>query len=261
MAGTTDAFRERIERLKNNLCVSLLVYEKYQAIFKDLFVGLQEEPRYTRKAATTTPCSSRKLYEFCWYLFLCAKSECPENAVDLVTTFHTLLCCVDLLFANVLTEKRKDLINPKLGADQDLKTAGQLLQSNGQPKEAICIIAALCKKYDGTVIDAMVTKQYAWRSIIQKYLADNVLRGDGNAAGMGLLSVDHFEQNLCALKNLYKSYYLSAGEIDEAILLKQMENPVMHMSKYYIKHTLRKYHIKLNRLFWVSRFKTRDRRE
>lgn len=232
MAGSTDEFRKRIERLKNNLCVSLLVYEKFQAIFKDLFVGMQEEPtRQSRKTAATTPCSSRKLYEFCWYLFLCAKSECPENAVDLVTTFHTLLCCVDLVFANVLAEKRKDLINPKLAADPVLNASGQLLQNSGLRKEPICIIAALCKKYDGTIIDAMVTKQYAWRSVIQKYLTDNVLRNDGTDSLMGFLSIDYFEQNFCALKNLYKSYYLSVGEIDEAILLTQMENSVMHQSR------------------------------
>lgn len=240
MAGSTDAFRKRIERLKNNLCVSLLVYEKYQAIFKDLFVGMQDEQRHSRKTAATTPCSPRKLYEFCWYLFLCAKSECPENAVDLVTTFHTLLCCVDLMFANVLTEKRVDLINPKLAADPALNAAGKLLQDNGQPKGPICIIASLCKKYDGTVIDAMVTKQYTWRSVIQKYMAENVLRSDGTDSFMGILSVDYFEQNFCALKNLYKSYFLSVGEIDEAILLTQMENPVMHQSKW-IEITIYKY--------------------
>lgn len=228
MAGSTDAFRDRIERLKNNLCVSLLVYEKYQVIFKDLFVGIQDEQRHSRKAAATTPCSPRKLYEFCWYLFLCAKSECPENSVDLLTTVHTLLCCIDLVLANVLTEKRKDLINPKLAADPILNANGQLFQENGQP---ICLISSLCKKYDGTVIDAMVTKRYTLRSVIKKYLTDHVLRSDGTDNFFGILSVDYFEQNFCALKNLYKSYYLSVGEIDEAILLTQMENSVLHQSE------------------------------
>lgn len=234
MAGSTDAFRNRIERLKNNLCVSLLVYEKYQAIFKDLFVGMQEEQpqRHSRKSAATMPCSSRKLYEFCWYLFLCAKSECPESAVDLVTTFHTLLCCVDLVFANVLTEKRKDLINPKLSVDPILNAGGQLLKANAQSKGGHCIIAPLCKKYDGTVIDAMFTKEYTWRSVVHKYMTDHVLRSDKSGNFMGLLSVDYFEQNFCALKNLYKSYFLSVGEIDEAILLTQIENPVMHQSEF-----------------------------
>lgn len=232
MAGSTDVFRNRVERLKNNLCVSLLVYEKFHAIFMDLFVGNQDEQRVSRKTAATMPCSPRKLYEFCWYLFVCAKSECPESAVDLVTTFHTLLCCIDLVFANVLTEKRHDLLNPNLVADSTLKAIGQLVKLNGQPKGPICIITPLCTKYDGTVIDAMFTKQYTWRSVIQKYLAENVLRSDGSDNFMGILSVDYFEQNFCGLKNVYKSYFLSVGEIDEGILLTQMENSVMHQSEF-----------------------------
>lgn len=42
-------FRDRIERLKQNLLVSLLVYDKYQKIFKDLFVGLQADEQRKRK--------------------------------------------------------------------------------------------------------------------------------------------------------------------------------------------------------------------
>lgn len=42
-------FRDRIERLKQKLLVSLLVYDKYQKIFKDLFVGLQADEQRKRK--------------------------------------------------------------------------------------------------------------------------------------------------------------------------------------------------------------------
>lgn len=238
MANLGGTFRTRIDRLKRKLCVSLLVYEKYQAIFKDLFVGLQlDEQRMHKKTVAMTPCSPHKLYEFCWYLFLCAKAECAENSVDLVTTFHMLLCCVDLVFVNVLTEKRKDLVNPKLAADPKW-TAGELLlkqqkQDNGRPQQrkaaAICTIPLLCQKYDGTVIDAMVTKEYTWKAIIQRYMADNVLRCDDQY--MGMLSVENFEPNLSALKNQYKSFFLSVGEIDEGILLTQIENSAMKQSE------------------------------
>lgn len=51
MVHSPRDFRSRIERLKQNLIVSLLVYDNYQKIFKDLFVGLQ--PDETRKRKKT----------------------------------------------------------------------------------------------------------------------------------------------------------------------------------------------------------------
>lgn len=49
LVGSPRAFRDRVERLKQNLLVSLLVYDKYQKIFKDLFVGLQADEARKRK--------------------------------------------------------------------------------------------------------------------------------------------------------------------------------------------------------------------
>lgn len=177
-----------------------------------------------------TPCSSRKLYEFCWYLFLCAKSEMPENSADLVTTFNILLCSIDLVFGNIVADRRVDLVNPKLCTDPQWNTE-ELLQAaeaaatadaNGQRKR-ICTLSLLCKLYDGPCIDAMQTKRGAWKRVLDKYMAEKVLRGDC-VEQLDLLTVENFEQNLSALKNLYKSYFLSVGEIDEGILLTQMEN-------------------------------------
>lgn len=49
MVDSPQIFRARIERLKQNLIVSLLVYDNYQMIFKDLFVGLQVDETRKRK--------------------------------------------------------------------------------------------------------------------------------------------------------------------------------------------------------------------
>lgn len=48
--GASGDLHLRIKRLSNNLAVSLLIYEKYRFIYKDLFVSLQgDEPKKSSK--------------------------------------------------------------------------------------------------------------------------------------------------------------------------------------------------------------------
>lgn len=48
--GASGDLHLRINRLSNNLAVSLLIYEKYRIIYKDLFVSLQgDEPKKSSK--------------------------------------------------------------------------------------------------------------------------------------------------------------------------------------------------------------------
>lgn len=222
MVNSDKEFRERIERLQSNLCVSLLVYEKYQAIFKGLFVGLQiDEPKKSKKSTRSQPCSPNKVYEFCWYLFLNIKSEYPENSVDLVTTFHMLLSCVDMVFVNAVDEKRTDLVSSAYSAK---------IKSDGKSK---CIMEALCNDFNGTLIDALTTKTHTWKPVIKRYIKDGLLKG--NDQQLRLLSVDNFEFNLNAIKRSYEEYVLSVGEIDEGILLAQIENSALNQSKFDTK--------------------------
>lgn len=162
-----------------------------------------------------------------------------------------LLCCVDLVFANIVADRRGDLVNPNLYTDPQWNT-DELLQAadaadaadatHATPRKRICTIGLLCKLYDGPVIDAMETKQYAWSGVLRRFCAEKVLRcsppaaatadgsnGSGAGAGefLGLLTVENFDANLSALKNMYKRYFLSVGEIDEGILLTQVENSTM----------------------------------
>lgn len=170
----------------------------------------------TLTVCRSPPCTSNKLYEFCWYLFVCAKtdyhsySKSRENTVDLVTSYQLLLCCVDLLYANVL-EDRTELINAEFGVvKQDVRP--------------VCIIKTLCERHDGLVIDAQEIKQYAWRDIITKYIQAGTLKCDGTTF-LGLLTIENFDNNLRELKKLYAEYVLKIVEIDEGILLSTSSDP------------------------------------
>lgn len=139
-----------------------------------------------------------------------------------------LLCCVDLVFANAIADKRQDLVNKNFSAIP----SNWLSEAAPKSDKPICIISVLCQHYDGTVIDAMVTKEYTWRSVINNYIKARELKCD--AEFLGLLTIENFDYNLNSLKKMYESYVLSVGEIDEGILLAQIENSSLNQSKLYL---------------------------
>lgn len=150
------------------------------------------------------PCTPNKVFEFCWILFICAKGEHPDQSVDLVTSFHMLLCCVDLMFSNAVNDGRTDLINQNFPVNTD--------------SSQNCIMKELCKRHEGTALDALETKQYSWQNVIKKFFDEDVLHGNKNNF-TGLLAKADFESNLKSLNTIYETYVLSAGEFDERIVL------------------------------------------
>lgn len=62
-------------------------------------------------------CSSSKLFEFCWTLFVVAKSEFPDLSENLVNSYHLLLACCDYVYTNVLMADLRDLLNKSFGGN------------------------------------------------------------------------------------------------------------------------------------------------
>uniref|UniRef100_A0A336M5G2 CSON004352 protein n=1 Tax=Culicoides sonorensis TaxID=179676 RepID=A0A336M5G2_CULSO len=219
MASTPKSFRNKIEKLEHGFAVSVILYRKFSPIFEDLFntkTGSVEKGKSNKKSKPL-PCSPTKLYEFAWCLFVAAKGEYPDHSVDLVTSFHMLLCCCDLIYANVINEKRTDLINPKFkGVPLNW---GKEDFTNTAP---LCIIEELCQLYEGAVVDALHTKMYVWKSVIQKMFETNILKGNSQTF-MDLVTPTNFEYNLKSLNNSYETYVLSCGEVDERIFIKHIQ--------------------------------------
>jgi retinoblastoma-like protein 1 len=57
-------------------------------------------------------CTSAKVFDFCWTLFVCVKGKFPGVSDDLVNSYHLLLACCDLMFANAVLANRQDILNP-----------------------------------------------------------------------------------------------------------------------------------------------------
>lgn len=60
-------------------------------------------------------CSASKLFEFCWTLFIVAKSEFPDLSENLVNSYHLLLACCDYVYTNILIADLRDLLNKSFG--------------------------------------------------------------------------------------------------------------------------------------------------
>lgn len=215
MSSSPKSFRTKVERLERSFAVSVLLYRKFGPIFEDLFNCAKTEERgKSNKKSKPLPCSATKLYELAWCLFVYAKGELKDHSVDLVTSFDMLLCCCDLIYANVIHEKRHDLINSKFtGLPENWNS------EDFEPSvDSLCIVDHLCQLYEGSSVDALHAKEYVWKPVIQKLFEKHILKGDSGTF-MNLIAPGNFEQNLKSLNNVYETYVLSCGEVDERIFL------------------------------------------
>lgn len=119
MANMSQDFRAKIKKLETKFSVSSLIFEKYQPLFTDIFKDPKDDtarpPRSRRHRAM--PCTSSRVFEFCWTLFIYIKGTFPELSDDLVNSYHLLLVCCDLIYSNAVLANRKDLLNPNFAGE------------------------------------------------------------------------------------------------------------------------------------------------
>ncbi|XP_062360747.1 retinoblastoma-like protein 1 isoform X1 [Cinclus cinclus] len=223
MSNLPQEFRERVERLERNFEVSTVIFKKFEPIFFDIFQNPYEEtskPHRSRKQSNFSPiflidrrvpCSVKDLFNFCWTLFVYTKGNFRMIGDDLVNSYHLLLCCLDLIFANaLLCPNRRDLLNPSFKG----MVGTDYLQSTGLSSEdPPCIIAMLCKLHDGLLVEAKGIKEHYFKPYIAKLFDRKILKGDC------LLDLCNFTENSKALNKEYEEYVLTVGDFDERVFL------------------------------------------
>ncbi|NXU89872.1 RBL1 protein, partial [Xiphorhynchus elegans] len=212
MSNLPQEFRERVEQLERNFEVSTVIFKKFEPIFFDIFQNPYEEtskPQRSRKQRRV-PCSVRDLFNFCWTLFVYTKGNFRMIGDDLVNSYHLLLCCLDLIFANaLLCPNRRDLLNPSFkGLPVELHTA-----EIRAPADPPCIIATLCELHDGLLVEAKGIKEHYFKPYIAKLFDRKILKGEC------LLDLCNFTENSKALNKEYEEYVLTVGDFDERIFL------------------------------------------
>ncbi|XP_044737710.1 retinoblastoma-like protein 1 isoform X3 [Chrysoperla carnea] len=216
MANMPVEFSNEIERLERNFEVSTVIFEQYQLIFYDMFVNTSDDttrPQRSRKPRSA-PCTSSKVFEFCWTLFIYVKGENPEISADLVNSLHYLLACCDLMFGNAVVSDRRDLLQANFPGLPSDWTSSEYTP----PIEPPCVMDALCKRHDAHVLDAKVIKNYSWKQHMKTLIGKKVLRADPTTF-TGLLDQEVFDINLKSINKEYEAYVLNKGDFDERIFL------------------------------------------
>ncbi|XP_050169577.1 retinoblastoma-like protein 1 isoform X3 [Myiozetetes cayanensis] len=212
MSNLPQEFRERVERLERNFEVSTVIFKKFEPIFFDIFQNPYEEtckPQRSRKQRRV-PCSAKDLFNFCWTLFVYTKGNFRMIGDDLVNSYHLLLCCLDLIFANaLLCPNRRDLLNPSFKGLPVEFHAPEIKASEDPP----CIIATLCELHDGLLVEAKGIKEHYFKPYIAKLFDRKILKGDC------LLDLCNFTENSKALNKEYEEYVLTVGDFDERVFL------------------------------------------
>ncbi|XP_010015381.1 PREDICTED: retinoblastoma-like protein 1 [Nestor notabilis] len=212
MSNLPQEFRERVERLERNFEVSTVIFKKFEPIFLDVFQNPYEEtskPQRSRKQRRM-PCNVKDLFNFCWTLFVYTKGNFRMIGDDLVNSYHLLLCCLDLIFANaLLCPNRRDLLNPSFkGLPVGFRTT-EIKASEDPP----CIIATLCELHDGLLVEAKGIKEHYFKPYISKLFDRKILKGEC------LLDLCNFTENSKALNKEYEEYVLTVGDFDERVFL------------------------------------------
>nr|XP_048676432.1 retinoblastoma-like protein 1 isoform X4 [Caretta caretta] len=211
MSDLPQEFRERMERLERNFEVSTVIFRKFEPIFLDVFQNPYEDtPKPQRSRKQRRKCSVKELFNFCWTLFVYTKGNFRMIGDDLVNSYHLLLCCLDLIFANALLyPDRRELLNPSFkGLPADFHTAE--VKTSEEPP---CIIATLCELHDGLMVEAKGIKEHYFKPYISKLFDRKILKGDC------LLDFCSFADNNKALNKEYEEYVLSVGDFDERVFL------------------------------------------
>ncbi|XP_059620291.1 retinoblastoma family protein [Phlebotomus argentipes] len=215
MASVPVVVRKRIERLNDSFTVSSVVYKKFGPLFQQVFnCPPNEEARHGKsKKAKNIPCNAVKLFEFTWKLYTCVRAEEPKESVDLVTSHHLLLACVNLIYSNVIAENRRDLVNTSFSGVPENWNSSSF---DAKAISPVCVMSKLCDS--DSIVEALHIQKIKWNKIIKSFFEKGHLQGDSETF-LNLISVANFDSNFRSIGNLYEQYVISCGEIDETIFL------------------------------------------
>uniref|UniRef100_A0A8C9W9M4 Retinoblastoma-like 1 (p107) n=1 Tax=Scleropages formosus TaxID=113540 RepID=A0A8C9W9M4_SCLFO len=221
MSNLSQDFRERIGRLERNFEVTTVIFRKFEPIFMSMFQNPQgERPRQPRsRKHKRLPCHISDVFKFCWTLFVYTKGNFRMIGDDLVNSYHLLLCCLDLVFANaLLCANRRDLINPSFKDLPCLKDEAFLSPDYTPPEQPPCIVDKLCELHDGLVVEAKGIKEHYFKPYIKKLFERQILKGNEETL-TELLDTPNFIDNNKAVNREYEEYVLTVGDFDERVFL------------------------------------------
>ncbi|CAH1404960.1 unnamed protein product [Nezara viridula] len=212
-------FLRSLDQFERDFTVSMVLFKKFQPIFKDIFSENNADNAKVNKnkKQKNNQIPLIRIFDFSWTLFICVKSNYPKISDDLVLSYHLLLACFDFIYANAYMSGRKDIINKDFPDNLALKS--RFLKLSDVP----CVLDVLCSRHDGKPVDAKSIKEYTWRKHIKLLFEKRILKGN-NILLSEILDANYFEQNFKSVNKVYEEYVLSVGTFDERIFLGRTNN-------------------------------------
>ncbi|KAF7281421.1 hypothetical protein GWI33_004801 [Rhynchophorus ferrugineus] len=216
MAQLPDEFTEKVINLRTKFSITYNVFKTFSSrMFTEIFVSPapnntdMEANKHRNRKNRSIPCTPHKIFEFIWNLFIVLKTQEPSCSIELIKSYHLLYCCIDLAFQNVIAANRKELLNTAYAEEY-------LPYNSNSDLRVPCLVEHFCKN-DTMIKEALHMKVYVFGPLISKFVEDNSIIADKNH--LGILSYENFDQNFRNVTNVYDTYVLSHGEIDEKIFL------------------------------------------
>uniref|UniRef100_A0A915JX33 Retinoblastoma-associated protein N-terminal domain-containing protein n=1 Tax=Romanomermis culicivorax TaxID=13658 RepID=A0A915JX33_ROMCU len=219
MANMSKRYLDQVIKMESCFAVASVVFKKFDPIFNELFrisneaENSPEKPRTrsnkTAQASLNCTASVEDVKRFCWCLFIYLKRSSLGIQDDLIKSHHLMLCCLDLMWSNLTTLKREDLLNKSIVNSWD-------------STDETAFIEHLCIKYDGVIIDAKQMRIHWFKARIKTLSADNILFGTFDANDF--LSSANFDKNINSIQENYDKLITKKGDMDERVFLTKGEN-------------------------------------
>ncbi|KAL1497569.1 hypothetical protein ABEB36_008505 [Hypothenemus hampei] len=224
MAQLPNDFQQRIDTLRSNFSISHNIFKTFHPLFTEVFIepipnNLDLEylkPRNRKNKPI--PCTSLKVFEFIWNLFIILKAE-NAPCSDLVSAHHLLYCCIDFIFTNAVVANKQELINSKL--HEELQFSDDLTTLADIP----CLVKRFCK-CESVIKEALHMKVYTFKQLITRIIKNKLLLVDENTF-TGLFENDYFDQSFRNITRAYETQLLNHGDFDEKIFLVEFKRVLM----------------------------------
>lgn len=216
-------FERKIVNIQRSFEISGSTFREFHPMFLRIFQSPNDTDitSHRNRKQKFIPCTPSKVFDFCWLLYITIKGNCS----DVVTAYHYLLVCCDLVFQNAFLDDRRDLLKHTFeGLPEDFSRMQYTV-----PQTAPCVIQFICAKPE-TLPDALYIKAYTSKKLFQPLFESNILQGDAKTF-TGIFQPEVFERNFKNITKAYEAFLLDKGDFDERIFLAEFKRQILLSSQ------------------------------
>lgn len=197
----------QIELIERNFNVSCILFAKFNKISSQMF----------SQEVTASLAPSKCVSDIAWLLFIYVKEKFPHIGSDLVNSFQLLVCCLNLIYAN-------------LARDPTLSSCLLAPVSSSSSSKSANIIEFLCKEYEIQAIEVKTIYEHYFKPQVRLMVSQKIFHdyADCERLERGLFASDQLQAIRQRLFDAYETLLVDANqagprtcvfELDERLFL------------------------------------------